>query len=70
MTMVKIGVAVDEVIFLRERQDTPGTSLRHPQTPKREEFLYKVLFEGYVAKFLEYCLKIDFWIGDQVTIKK
>lgn len=48
----------------------PWNITQHPQTPKREEFLSKVLFQGYVAKFLEYCLKIDFWIGDQVMIKK
>ena len=62
--------ALDEVIFLREPQDTSGTSPRHPQTPKRDEFLYKGLFQGYVAKVLEYCLKIDFGIVDQVMIKK
>ena len=63
-------VALDEVVFLREPQDTPGTYPRHPQTPKWKEFVYKVLFQGYVGKFLEYCLKIGFWIGDQVMIKK
>ena len=37
---------IGENMHLRELQHTPGRYSRHPQTPKRKEFLHKLLVGG------------------------